>query len=612
MNKQTIILLLIALVIGSVSCKETSRKDYENADAIFQEITKVYTLNEDGSMNYHYQHELDLKSYYAFNSLYGESFIVYNPDYQKLKINKSVTETSEGNKVPSPDNAYNEVLPQFAEGAPPYSHLREMVVTHTGLEKNSTINFDYELKSNKDFKPFLMENELLAKRSPVRKLTIKVRIPEDKELNYKLLNAEEKLNISSEGDFKEYKWKFKNLQALSHEKAQPEYKQHLPRLIFSTKNFNEAYSFFTEQLSSGIPGNIDKELNSILEDKSSKLDSILAIQDMVVNHINHFKIPPEYTGFRTKGNKHVIENNGGTTIEKTNLLSSLLKNVGIEAEMVGIIPSDFYEEKTGNLKTFEQYYVKVQPENEKLYLSAVTNNAFNSKYKHAEDVNLLINKSYEKPEFLEGEKNKNEIKVNGDLKLKKGNSLSGTVTYERSYCENPYFEIKKNKEKAKSLLTPGIPQSEISNFEIKRSNDATLKVTNTINREISPKKQGQYQMVDIPLVNSGLKFHQLKTLASERNTPLEIKWPLHINYDYTISLPETLELKNKKVNIEKGKDNEMARIQIDEKEGKIHIQRELKISNKKILPNNFESFKEIINTWQNPNYKTLILEKNEK
>jgi len=333
---------------------------------------------------------------------------------------------------------------------------------------------------------------------------------------------------------------------------------------------------------------------------------------MVVNHINHFKIPQEYKGYRTKENKHVIKNNGGNAIEKTNVLSSLLKKVGIDAEIVGIIPSNFYEENIGNLKLFEQFYVKVHPEDEILFLSAINNNAYNSKYEHSDEVNLILNKSNKKPKFVEVEKNENRINVKGELTLEKDNSLTGTITYERSNCENPYFNIVKNKDNVKSLLQPGIPRSGISNFEIQNLNNETLKVTNTINHKISTNKKGKYQMIDIPLVNSSLNEQQLKTLVSERKTPLEIKWPLKVNYDYTISVPETLELKNKDTAIKKKNDNEMVNIQINEKEGEIHIQRNLEINNSTIPSDAFDSFKEVINIWQNPNYKTLVLKAQEK
>ena len=142
MKNALLIFSFISLAAGITSCDKLTESQ-KKADAVFRRITKIYTLHPDGSVDYQYKHELDLHSYYAFNRLYGESFIVYNPKYQQLTVNKSVTETAEGKKIPSPENAYNEVLPQFASGAPPFHHLREMVVTHSGLELYSTIHLDY-------------------------------------------------------------------------------------------------------------------------------------------------------------------------------------------------------------------------------------------------------------------------------------------------------------------------------------------------------------------------------------------------------------------------------------------------------------------------------------
>src|SRR6056297_1613739 len=222
MKKSIITFTLIAILFGLYSCDKLT-EEQKNADALYKKITKTYTLNEDGSTTYQYEHELDLHSYLSFNRLYGETFIKYNPEYQTIDTIISVTETKEGKKIPSPDNAYNELLPRFASGAPSFSHLREMVVTHTGLEKNSTINLKYQISSNKDFMPFLTGDEILEQSSPVKEMVIKVRIPKDKELKYQLINAGEKLNISRRGKYKEYEWTLKNLPALDHERHQPEY-----------------------------------------------------------------------------------------------------------------------------------------------------------------------------------------------------------------------------------------------------------------------------------------------------------------------------------------------------------------------------------------------------
>ncbi len=132
----------------------------ENYDAVYFQLKKEYTLNPDRSIDYRYMKKLKLQTYRSFNSLYGETFIPYNPDFQSLKINEAYTIMADGKKNPSPPNAFNEVLPGFAANAPAYNNLREMVITHSGTERNAVINLDYELHTKKGFYPCLMGNGL--------------------------------------------------------------------------------------------------------------------------------------------------------------------------------------------------------------------------------------------------------------------------------------------------------------------------------------------------------------------------------------------------------------------------------------------------------------------
>ena len=82
------------------------------------------------------------------NSLYGETFIVYDPAYQQLKINESYTRQVDGTIVTTPANAFVEVLPSAAANAPAYNGLKEMVVVHTGLELGATIYLDYTVTTD--------------------------------------------------------------------------------------------------------------------------------------------------------------------------------------------------------------------------------------------------------------------------------------------------------------------------------------------------------------------------------------------------------------------------------------------------------------------------------
>ena len=93
-------------------------------EAVFDKIVKQYTWNRDGSMIFRYRKELTLNTHFAFNNLYGETFIVYNPEFQTLKINESYTKQADGTVIRTPDNAFNKVLPSFAADAPTYSHSK--------------------------------------------------------------------------------------------------------------------------------------------------------------------------------------------------------------------------------------------------------------------------------------------------------------------------------------------------------------------------------------------------------------------------------------------------------------------------------------------------------
>ena len=212
----------------------------ENYDAVYLKLSKEYTLNPDGSMDYRYIKKLKLQTYRSFNNLYGETFIVYNPNFQSLKINEVFTIMADGKKVVSPANAFNEVLPGFAASAPAYNNLREMVVTHPGTERNAVLNLDYQLHSDKDFYPALMGNDLLAEYEPVKDLTVRIRIPLSVKLNYSILNIISEPVVTNEGIFKVYTWSFKDIPAIAAEEFQKSSYDLYPRLIFSTAQDRES------------------------------------------------------------------------------------------------------------------------------------------------------------------------------------------------------------------------------------------------------------------------------------------------------------------------------------------------------------------------------------
>ncbi len=194
MNKNRYLIGILAAIL-LFSCKPYVKNPddtsmYENAEAVFLKMEKEYVYNEDGAYSYTERKRVKLLTYRSFNKLYGETFIVYNPKQQKLKINSAFTQTAENKELKTPENAFNEVLPSFAANAPAYNHLREMVVTHTGIKKEAIINLDYTLETQKGYMPAMMADIALQETSPIKELKITVKMPKGKKLAYHLANIE--------------------------------------------------------------------------------------------------------------------------------------------------------------------------------------------------------------------------------------------------------------------------------------------------------------------------------------------------------------------------------------------------------------------------------------
>ena len=174
------LLLFFGLLILTASAFAVS------PEAEYGKLSKTWTWYADGSQEYHRYMELTLFTHTAMNSTYGESFIVYNPDYQKVIIHSAYTRQKDGTIIKAPDNAFVEVLPRFAADAPAYNGLKEMVVVHTGLELGATIYLDYSILTKPGYYPALDIDERLQETSPVREYTVNLFTPMDKPIRWRI------------------------------------------------------------------------------------------------------------------------------------------------------------------------------------------------------------------------------------------------------------------------------------------------------------------------------------------------------------------------------------------------------------------------------------------
>ncbi|MAT38954.1 MAG: hypothetical protein CL946_05050 [Ectothiorhodospiraceae bacterium] len=330
MKIRTHVAILIAVVILSASAVAQQNPQ---ADAEYLNMRYEYTLSRDGSVTMTYSHALKLYTGFAFTRQYGETFIVYNPEWQSLEVTKSTTEMADGSMVESPANAFNEVLPRFAHNITPYLHLREMVVTHTGLEPDATINLEYTVTTKPGFIPGLMDRVLLAQRSPVRTAEVVVRVPEGTPLQYQLRNYGEADPTQSKANgYDVYTWMLSDIPLVAVEDHQPSMWEFCPVLAFSTASFDDIVKHAADPASADeITAVMEQGAKAAVEDAADDIAKLSALQKYLHTHVATMGGGLAHTGYLPQTAKQTFARASGSPLDKAVLFGALCKAVGVKA-----------------------------------------------------------------------------------------------------------------------------------------------------------------------------------------------------------------------------------------------------------------------------------------
>lgn len=603
MKKISIILLSLLAIQCSFA---------QNSDAEFLKLKKEYTLNPDGSIVFNVSKQVKLLSHFAFHRLYGETFIVYNEDYQELTINKAFTVMADGKKVVTPQNAFNKVLPRFAANAPAFNNLREMVVTHTGLEVGAIINLDYTIRTASGFYNGLMIDELLQESSPVNDLEIVVNVPSGKVLNYSLLNySDSKPSIIKGKKIDTYTWKFSNIKASSKDRYQPEHHLCSPTLFASTVSFNMAMSDFAGQ--KAIMQHPDKELesyvNEIIGNETNPLKKALLVQKYVVKNIKTNNTPIIYRGNLLRTSMEVWQSNYGVPAEKAVLLSNMLKLAGINCMPVVAVANKYLNKEIGDPSNYKEFFVVADiPKYGDLYLSPIKVSAQNSEFMLDGFTIIYIDPNAKSPEIATVKSVENKMSMKGSIIVLDSAYIDGKLVLELSNGCAPYLSMINNSNYLNGTISGEGNANVVENKKLKKN---MIEVEMELKSAKGIQENGGYYSMVIPYVNKGVSSWHYTNLVSERNAPLQIPYIIDEYYDFVFVIPDNMIPINKSADFDI--DNAVGSVKIIyQRDGnEVHVKREISFKKQIVPVNEYNDFKKLMDIWNTKKYQSVTFKKKE-
>lgn len=603
-----------SLIIISLFCINFLFSQNENADAIYEKLVKEYTLEAEGITSYREYKQLHLLTHLSFNRLYGETFIIYNPDFQKLKINEAYTIMADSSKVITPPNAFNEVLPRNAALSATANHMKEMVVTHTATEIGATIFLDYTLTSAKGFLPGLMGNLLIQESSPVNAMEVRVKIPSDLELTYQMVGLRTAPEISIVGNQKVFTWKFSGLAASPKEPYQGKYQPSATRLLFTTAiGIAESINWITNQTAFDLKINEEMKtwVDSIRSHEVDEIKTLMAIQKAVVENVVYERYDPAWMAYRSRTPEQVWNSNGGNKLEKSLLLASLLKQASFNAVPVLVGSKPFFNEKAINLSAFDDVLLMVNTKGfGTIYISAIgTDNQTLEHDLWSSILIPLIKGTSRAP--VEISQPDNKIAFNGTFTFSDDLKPSGLMELELSGSANPFLLLQNDKVGFKSLVTGGLVK-DADAIELENSNLVKSEFAVKAETDKPVTDQNGYFRWNLPQLTNGFEKWQISYLDRERISDFYLSGPITESYTYTITVPAGYELINKRFSERVKCAAGSASVEMKPKDNQIEIIRELNLTETTISQQDYQEFREMINFWLDKNQKALVFRKAEK
>ena len=295
-------------------------------DAVYKLLRHEWTLNADGTSDYHYRHEVQIlrnRALVAYADK-GETFVVYNPDLEELTVNEVYTLQADGSRVEMPQNAFIYQLPSECADCGRFNHMRELAMVHTGMELGCTIVVDYTIHRKYNF---LYERIPLQRDCPVEKLEVVVNYNQD-EMNLKdVIDGDQYLpeNCASRKESGNLHYTFSNLPQAPREPYMPADIVPTLRLYNGTPEFVPAFNRDGLAASKSAVG---KLINS-----REIRENIVAVRDYVVDNIHLNDIEPARVGYMHASAAEVWESGCGTVTDKAVLLAAMLNEWGYAARV---------------------------------------------------------------------------------------------------------------------------------------------------------------------------------------------------------------------------------------------------------------------------------------
>jgi len=316
-----------------------AQEDYPDAGAIVLLADETFEVFEDNTAEFDFHFMVKI-----FNERGKEKFsevqIGYDSTFEDIELEYARTITSDGRVVYVGDKHIRDVSVYL--NFPLYSNARVRIISMPEVAKGSIIEYKArkkrkQLVNKKDF----IINYYVQESEPIKEANFYLKIPKDRQINYKLVNAKyntfnaQLLPEESVVDEKKlYSWQLRDIPEIIPEPGMPPVSRINSIIMMSSfSDWNDVYKWWYELYKDKIEINseIKEKVNELIKDKDSLEDKVRAISNFCAKDIRYVAVEYGTAGYEPHSAIDIFKNRYGDCKDQAVLLIGMLRSIGAEA-----------------------------------------------------------------------------------------------------------------------------------------------------------------------------------------------------------------------------------------------------------------------------------------
>ncbi len=224
-----------------------------------------------------------------------------------------------------------------------YDRLHELKIALPEAQIGSVLDYQTSVTQKKvdDFYP-LYTDVRFGDDEPIVVYKVRVSVPRGWELNYWVKDMGEPEIIES-GNEKLFTWQVNKTSPLFYETNRPPLAELLPRLVVSTKTtwveLNRRYEKVLDD-SLGTPEILKTVADSLVNGMKDRNNQILALYNYVSKNIRYIPVTIDEFSIIPHSTATILKERLGNSLDKSFLLYGLLRQIGVNAELVLVSSRD--------------------------------------------------------------------------------------------------------------------------------------------------------------------------------------------------------------------------------------------------------------------------------